>query len=43
MVTHAFNSNTWGKGVRKQRQVNIFQFKVSLLYVVSSRSARATK
>lgn len=36
MVAHAFNPSTW-----KQRQVNFWEFKVSLAYRTCSMTARA--
>jgi hypothetical protein len=37
VVVHAFNVT-----LRRQKQVDIFKFKASLVYIVSSRTARAT-
>ena len=38
MVAHAFNSST-----RRERQVDLCEFKASLVYRASSRTARATQ
>ena len=38
MVTHAFNSST-----QRHRQADLWEFKATLVYRVSSRTARATQ
>lgn len=37
MVAHAFNSGTW----EAERQVDLFELKASLVYLVSFRSSKA--
>lgn len=38
MVAHAFDSSTWGK-----KQADLYEFKVSLTHIVSSRAAIITQ